>query len=116
MPSDIKWYIHNVNCIRIWKSLPFTFLFQSNKSSGILLISDKHNISSPSLNSHSTLMGDACGGSKHGGNSSISIDHSSMTNSNKQRFVRGHSSPGIVSDGMDREKNPDLIPDQGKIS
>ena len=91
-------------------------MFQSNKSSGILLISDKHNISSPSLNSHSTLMGDACGGSKHGGNSSISIDHSSMTNSNKQRFVRGHSSPGIVSDGMDREKNPDLIPDQGKIS
>ena len=112
----IKLYIHNVDCIWIWKSLPFTFLFQSNKSSGILLISDKHNISSPSLNSHSTLMGDACGGSKHGGNSSISIDHSSMTNSNKQRFVRGHSSPGIVSDGMDREKNPDLIPDQGKIS
>ena len=58
-------------------------------------------------------MGDVCGGSKHGGNSSISIDHS-MTNSSKQRFVRGHSSPGIVSDGMDREKNPDLIPDQGK--
>ena len=58
-------------------------------------------------------MGDVCGGSKHGGNSSISIDHS-MTNSSKQRFVRGNSSPGIVSDGMDREKNPDLIPDQGK--
>ena len=61
-------------------------------------------------------MGDACGGSKHGGNSSISIDHSSMTTSNKQRFVRGHSSPGIASDGMDREKNPDLIPDHGMLS
>ena len=79
-----------------------------------MLISDKNNISSPSLNSHSTLMGDVCGNGKHGGNSSVSMDHS-MTNSHKQRFVRGHSSPGIVSDGMDREKNPDLIPDQGKM-
>ena len=79
-------------------------------------MSDKNNISSPSLNSHSTLMGmvEGNGSSKHGGTSSISIDHSSM-GSNKQRFVRGHSSPGIASDGIDREKNPDLIPDEGNL-
>ena len=70
-------------------------------------------MSSPSLNSHSTIMGmgDGNGGGKHGVNSSISIDHS-LTGGHKQRFVRGHSSTGI--DGMDREKNPDLIPDEGK--
>ena len=93
--------------------------FQSNKSSGILLINDKSNISSPSLNSHSTLMGMGEGTgstSKHGRNSSISIDHS-LTGNHKQRFVRGHSSSGIANEsgvGVDREKNPDIIPDGGK--
>ena len=57
-------------------------------------------------------MCEGSGSSKHGANSSNSIDHS-LTGSNKQRFMRGHSSPGIASDGIDREKNPDLIPDEG---
>ena len=96
-------------------------IFQSNKSSGILLINDKSNISSPSLNSHSTLMGMGEGTgstSKHGRNSSISIDHS-LTGNHKQRFVRGHSSSGIANEsgvGVDREKNPDIIPDGGKYT
>ena len=58
-------------------------------------------------------MGEGTGStSKHGRNSSISIDHS-LSGGHKQRFVRGHSSPGIASDVVDREKNPDLIPDEG---
>ena len=57
-------------------------------------------------------MGDGTINSRRGGSSSISVGHS-LSGNHKQRFVRGHSSPGIVSDGIDREKNPDLIPDEG---
>ena len=64
-------------------------------------------------------MGEGTGStSKHGRNSSISIDHS-LTGNHKQRFVRGHSSSGIANEsgvGVDREKNPDIIPDGGKYS
>ena len=64
-------------------------------------------------------MGEGTGStSKHGRNSSISIDHS-LTGNHKQRFVRGHSSSGIANEsgvGVDREKNPDIIPDGGKYT
>ena len=64
-------------------------------------------------------MGESTGSNtKHGRNSSISIDHS-LTGNHKQRFVRGHSSSGIANEsvgGVDREKNPDIIPDGGKYT
>ena len=58
-------------------------------------------------------VGEGNGSSRNGGSSSLGIDHSLAAN-HKQRFVRGHSSSGIVDAGMEREKNPDLIPDEGQ--